>query len=433
MTLAGRARLHTVPILVTVAVVVLGMTYCLEWGPVVRHRDVWVTPGDIWGAYRSAHFIAWGSLGSVYAADTRIVTFPGILLLFAPLALLTGSLGMSESFPHFLAHPTAWVLLGPFEIVIGCSALFALDALATRLEVPPRRRMALCVAEAVLLWPTLVIWGHPEDALALALGHIQPRPGPRSTGGPVPDGSSAPRSPSSPWWSSCSPCCSPCPGRRRAPALLGRTVLPAAVLLATPLIAQFHDTVQVLLNQPNFPHIDHTTPWTAFAPRLGGTGKDFAVAAGPGRLVALLAACLLGWQARRWRHRPELLAWAAALALALRCVTESVMDPYYVWPALALGLVLVGAAGELAARPGLGRRRHGHCVCRKLSRKVVMVVDRHRWPAPGAPAGVSGQGVKSPAGGADRSQNGRNRARARACACPRRSNPVTRRAESWHR
>ena len=80
-----------------------------------------------------------------------------------------------------------------------------------------------------------------------------------------------------------------------------------------------------------------------------------AVAAGPGRVVALLAACLLGWWARRWRQRPDLLVWAAAIALALRCLTESVMDSYYVWPTLALGLVLVGRNGAVAP----SRRRSG--------------------------------------------------------------------------
>jgi glycerol uptake facilitator-like aquaporin len=35
-----------------------------------------------------------------------------------------------------------------------------------------------------------------------------------------------------------------------------------------------------------------------------------------------------------------MLMWAFALALALRCYTESVMTDYYLWPALALALVV---------------------------------------------------------------------------------------------
>jgi len=338
--LAGRVRQRKWPILVTAVVLLTGMAYCLAWGPVVRHQGSWVVPGDIWSAYRSAHFIAWGSFGSIYAVGTGIVTFPAILVLFAPLALLTGGLGMTESFPFFPPHPTSWLLLGPYEILLGCSVLFACDALASRLGVAAGRRAILCVAEGVLVWPVLVLWGHPEDALALTLAvyamvFALDR-----------------RWTAAGWLFGLAICTQPLvvlmgpvllamSGRRRAPALLLRSALPSVVLLAAPLAAQFHTTTHVLLDQPNFPNLNHATPWTWLAPRLGGTGDHLAVAAGPGRVVALLAACLLGWWACRWRERPELLVWAAAAALSLRCFTESVMDPYYLWPTLAVGLIVL--------------------------------------------------------------------------------------------
>jgi hypothetical protein len=46
-----------------------------------------------------------------------------------------------------------------------------------------------------------------------------------------------------------------------------------------------------------------------------------------------------------------MLAWAVAVALALRCYTESVMTSYYLWPALAVALVVAarGDAWRLAA------------------------------------------------------------------------------------
>jgi len=339
VTLAPRVRRRRWPMMVTVVVLGTGMAYSLLWGPVVRHQGSWVFPGDIWGAYRSAHFVAWGSFGSVYAASTSIVTFPGILMLFAPLAMFTGSLGMTESFPFFPPHPAAWLLLGPYEILIGCVALFACDALAERLEVSSGRRVVLCVVEGVVLWPVLVAWGHPEDALALALAvyamvfaldH-------RWTGAGWLFGAAIA---TQPLVVLMLPVVLAMSGKRQAPALLLRSGLPAIVLLATPLVAQFHATAHVLLAQPNFPRIDHATPWTALAPKLGGAGKDIAVAAGPGRVVAVVGACVLGWWARRWRDRPDLLVWAAATALTLRCLTESVMDDYYVWPTLALGLIV---------------------------------------------------------------------------------------------
>jgi hypothetical protein len=339
-TQAVPARWRNGPILVTAVVLSTGMAYCLLWGPVIRHSGTWVFPGDIWGAYRSAHFIAWGSLGNVYAAGTRLVTFPGILVLLAPLALLTGSLGMSESFPQYIAHPTAWLLLGPYEILIGCSALFACDALAARLGISPRRRLLVCVAEGVVLWPVLVAWGHPEDALGLALAvyALVATLDRRWTAAGWLLGAAVA---TQPLVLLMVPVVLVMAGGRRWLALSVRTALPTVFLLATPLMAEFRATVHALFDQPNFPNVDHLTPWTTLAPRLGGTGANLAVAAGPGRLVALLAACGLGWWARRWRDRPDLLVWATAAALALRCLTESVMDAYYVWPTLALGLVVL--------------------------------------------------------------------------------------------
>jgi hypothetical protein len=341
--LLRRVRRRQWPILITAVVLGTGMAFSLLWGPVVRHKDPWIYPGDIWSAYRSAHFVAWGSLGSVYAAGTSLVTFPGILLPFAPLALLTGGLGMTESFPYFIPHPTAWLLLGPYEILIGCTVLFACDALAERLKISAGRRVVLCVAEGVVLWPVLVEWGHPEDALALALAvyaMVFAFDNRWSGAGWLIGAAIA----TQPLILLMVPVLLAISGRRRAPALLVRSSLPAVFLLAVPLAAQFHETAHVLLSQPNFPRIDHTTPWTALAPRLGGAGRNVVVAAGPGRVVAVLAACALGWWARRWRDHPDLLVWAAAMALALRCFTESVMDNYYVWPTLALGLIVVARA-----------------------------------------------------------------------------------------
>ena len=339
MTLSWRVR-RKWPILMTVVLLTTGMAYCLLWGPVVQHRDRWISSGDIWGAYRSAHFIAWGSLGSVYAASTRIITFPGILLLFAPVTLLTGRLGMTESFPFTVPHPSAWLVLGPIEILIGCAALFACDALAERMGVGRGRRLALCVAEGLVLWPVLVIWGHPEDALALALAlyalllALDDRWG----GAGWLFGTAIA---TQPLVLLMGPVLLAMAGKGRAPALLLRSALPGVFLLATPLAAEFHATAHALLTQPNFPRIDHATPWTSLAPKLGGSGKSTAVAAGPGRVVALLAAGALGWWARRWRDRPDLLVWAAATALALRCVSESVLVSYYLWPTLAVGLIVV--------------------------------------------------------------------------------------------
>jgi len=345
-----RLRRHKWPIAVTLASLGVEAAYCLLWGPVVRHHNYWVYPVDIWGAFRSAHFIGWGAFGNVYSVGTGLITFPAILLLFTPVAVLSGALGLTECFPFYPPHPTAWLLLGPYEVLISCSVLFACNALAWHLGIGGAKRAWLCVVEGAVLWNIAVIWGHPEDALALALAiyaSVFALRG-RWKGAGWLFGSAVA---SQPLVLLMLPILVAMAGKQRAAALVTRAALPAVVLLATPLIAEFHATTHALILQPNYPGLDHVTPWTSLAPRLGGSGKELAVAAGPGRLVAIALACALGWRARRWRRQPEALALALAAALSLRCFTESVMVAYYVWPALAITLVV--AAGRSRARTSI--------------------------------------------------------------------------------
>jgi len=137
---------------------------------------------------------------------------------------------------------------------------------------------------------------------------------------------------------------------RRLPGFLARTVAPGAVLLGVALIANASATWHAVTSQPNWPSRNHPTPWTALAPEISGGG----VAAGPGRLLALLFACCCAvvvrhrWAAtaesERWTAAPfaELLWWVAT-ALAFRCLFESVMVAYYIWPVLAVALVAASA------------------------------------------------------------------------------------------
>jgi len=346
---AGMARLRrrAWPLAVTVAFVLLGMAYTLWWAPVVRHQAYWLDPGDLWATYRGAHYVGWGDLGGVYGAGTALVTFPGILLALAPVAMLTGTLGLSESFPKYLAHPQSWLVLGPYELLLSAVAIFACDAVAERLGVSRGRRVVLCIAEACVLWNVSVTWGHPEDAVAigLALYALVLALDGRFTGAGWLFGAAMA---TQPLVLLMFPVLLALGGRRQSVGLAVRGAGPVVALVLTPLISQFHATAHALLDQPNYPGIDHPTPWTALAPVLGGSGRNLTVAAGPGRVVALVLACGLGWWARRWRHDPVLIVWAAAGALALRCLTESVMVDFYIWPALALGLVV-------AARVGRGR------------------------------------------------------------------------------
>jgi hypothetical protein len=89
-------------------------------------------------------------------------------VLLAPVALVTWHLHMTESYSTFLIpHPTAALVLQPVELLLTATVIFAADALAERLGVSRRRRIWLCVAVAVIAWPTAALWGHAEDALAM--------------------------------------------------------------------------------------------------------------------------------------------------------------------------------------------------------------------------------------------------------------------------
>jgi hypothetical protein len=359
------------------AVVVVGMAYSLWWGPVVRHIDAWSTPSDLWGTMRAAHVIGWGGEGILYQSSTNLVTFPGIAVVLAPVAIVCGALGLTEGFPIALAHPTAWVLVGPAEMVLGALLLFPLDAMARRLGVAGRRRVVLVWLEAALVWPVVALWGHPEDPLALALGIYGlmaafDRRWRRCAG------FFAAAIVLQPLTVLVLPIAFVYLPRRRWLPMAGIAAFPSAMLLVAPLAYAWKTTVHALVDQPNYPSIDHATPWLALAPVLqparefgGGLvlrhttgGLTFTtapgrlvevVAGGPGRLIAIGCAVALAVVVARARPSEPTVLWLAALALCLRCVFESVLDPYYFVPGLAVALVL-------AARTS-GRRLGAATLC----------------------------------------------------------------------
>jgi len=372
------------PIIVSAVFIALGLLYCFRWGPVVRHKpDLWITPGDIWTTYRASAAVAHGHFSAVYGPG--FLAFPGILAVFAPLGALINSFtttaiqvtqnGLPTPVLHYLVlpgtpyfltdaarsggklydiHRQASVVLLPVMLLLSCIALFALDALAERLGVTRERRAVLCVVQAVLLWPVTVFAGHPEDAVALALAvyALIFAFDQRFTGAGWLFGAAVAVQP---LVIVLFPLLLALGGRSRALGLVVRGALPAVVLTIPPLAADAHDTLHALVDQPTFPNVgdNHQTPWTFLAPKLGGKGQDAKVGGGPTRVIALALAAVLGWWALRWRERPEMIVWAAALALALRTYTESVMTPYYVWPALAVGVIVAARANLVRFAAGI--------------------------------------------------------------------------------
>ena len=409
------------PIAMTVAVITTGMAFSLLFDPLVNndvwhfskqfllknphiayrlhhglipHQWAWATPGDIWGTLESSRMIGWGSLGSIYTAHGGFLLPPGLLIMLLPVDFAVRIFHLSVSFPFSVPRPTAWLVLGPYEMAMSGFALFGLDALAEHLGIPQRRRAWLCVAEALALWQVVVIWGHPEDVVALGFGAYAIRAllnkrrvaagwllgaalatqtftvllipvilaadisrtslarntaantASRGTAGvTVPSTMTAP-----------TPSAVTSPGVSSMPhtiwaytkqvlPILWRAIAVPAVLVATPLIAQPKATWRALVIQPTYPKVDQPTPWLALAPKLA----HGAVSGGVPRILTLLAACLIGILAYRMALRRDIqstVILACAFSLFSWPFFESVMVSYYLWPALAFALLAAGMSGS---------------------------------------------------------------------------------------
>jgi hypothetical protein len=367
------------PIAVSVAFVILGLAYFFRWGPVVRHTpSLWISPGDLWTTYRASSVLTHGHFGAIYAPELGFLAFPAILIALAPLGALNNvfstTLVQIRNNGHLLAHPVsilasgtpllltdpqmsgakqyvghpqAFVFLAPYVLVLACISLFAFDALAERLQVSKSRRAVLSLAEAVVLWNVTVLWGHPEDAVAVALAvyALIFAMDERFIGAGWLFGVAVAVQP---LVIVILPILLVMAGKSRALGFVIRSIVPAAVITIAPLASDFHATVRALVTQPTFPNNknNHQSPWTFLAPKLGGHGAGATVGGGPVRVLVLALAAGVGWWAIRWRERPEMIVWAAALALALRIYTESVTTAYYVWPALAVGLVVAARGSQ---------------------------------------------------------------------------------------
>jgi hypothetical protein len=322
----------------TCAFILTGMAYSLFWAPVVRHvSHHWIYPFDLFNTARAARYIGEGSFSYLYSLPNGIVTLPGIAILLTPIVKISEALHLiapTRMFP--VPRPSEWLLLGPVTMATSAVALVGFDVLARTLGTSIGRRRLLLVVEAAVAWGVLVRWGHPEDVIAMGLAAFAYS---RAIDG---------RTVSSGWLFGGAiamqlytvllvPIVVGALGARRSRPLLARAaLLPGAILIAL-LIPNAGATIRVLLEQSNSTILDHPTPWALVAPHVG-PGE---VAAGPGRILAFVGACLLGVVASRRRTDIPTIAWLAGAALALRCLTEAVMDPYYVGPAVAFALVAV--------------------------------------------------------------------------------------------
>jgi len=311
-------------------------------------KSAWSLPLDLWGTMEAAHRLLHLHPGGLYTQPTGLITLPGAVVILLPLVAVIDVTGVSLALQSAAnPQPAAWLLAGPYAIALSAVVLFAADAIAEHLGLDQRRRAVLALAEVVALWSVSVRWGHPEDAVSvglflyaiLALARSKHWRAAWLAGAAIAI---------QPLVLLAVPVLAMAIPLRRVPGFLVRAAAPAAVALTGAAAANWNATYAAVTSQPNFPTVNHSTPWESLAPHLGGG----VVAAGPARILAILVACGCAaaagrrWHAARtgdWDHETLIeVLWWSALTLALRCVFEPVAVTYYLWPAVAV--VLIAAA-----------------------------------------------------------------------------------------
>lgn len=363
---------HGWPLTAAFAILVTGMAFSLWWNPLTHHGSGWDTPSDIWNTYRTAQYVGWGFEGEIYKSQSYFDSFPGIAVLLAPIAKVAGMLHLSSNFLFRLPRPSTWLILGPANAILGSVLLFPVDRLAQRLFNPCRRRVVLVWLEAGLIFFTAVLWGHPEYTVALAFaiyGLLATFDGKWVRVGTFMGLALL----FQPLTALMLPVVILYLPARRWFATASIVALPSIVLLIPPLVKEWHATTFTLLREPNYPTVDHPTPWLSLAPVIQRSHRAFAeipklvtkpngthsleyvkaafrvdavVSAGPGRLVALVLACVIGIYVAKAKPNIPMIVWWVAVCLSLRCVFECVMNPYYLLPAGAVIFVLAATLSK---------------------------------------------------------------------------------------
>jgi hypothetical protein len=333
---------HAIPLAGAVVLFGVFMGASLWIVPAVHHSSGWTYTEDIWKYFQLAHFTDIGIYQVIYGQT--LTTAPGIIVVLAPVWAITHVAGMSVDFVFYVPHPTAWLVLGPYEVLLCVPALFAVDAVAVRLGASSVRRLLICAGEILVLYNVLW-WGHPEDATAVAFLLFSCL------------AASDRRWSISAWLFGFAVAFQPFvlfalvavlfpAGLRWLPGLLARVAAPLAALLVVPLSLNWSVTVSALLIQRTFPGAGRPTPWLRFASPLAHSGYLGVppVADGPIRLIGLVIAVIVGlWFCRAERDLSVLIA-VVALTLTFRCAFESAIAPYYVFPTIACALLTVSIA-----------------------------------------------------------------------------------------
>lgn len=103
---------RSAPVVATVALLVVGMTYSIYWMQVVHGGEVDPIEGfDMASFSRISLNIVHGHFSEIYYQHSSLTSPPALELVLAPMAGLTQLLGFAPNLPGHKIAASAWLLL----------------------------------------------------------------------------------------------------------------------------------------------------------------------------------------------------------------------------------------------------------------------------------------------------------------------------------
>jgi hypothetical protein len=337
-------RCFSSSVLIGLGFAALAMVYSLYlFAHLYHHRllghHVWYATSDTWQMVDAGRFVWHGALGNVYEA-ANTYALPLSFILTAPVSALVDHYRLAEGIVP-LAHPSAWLVVGPYSLLFGVFLVDSVRRLAWDLGQRRFLWLSQLLAVGIVLVPGFE-WGHFEDVIALtfvlhAARYLLARDYIRA-------GLLLSLAVSSKQWAVflVPLAVFMAPPGRRLKTLAASCALPLLLMLIV-LTFGGRDSFDALFSPINMGrnapgHIAFYVTW------LGSKTSELS------RNLGLIAAIALAWKLRKAATKPEILA-AISVLLVLRPLSEAINYSYYWSPSLIVaGLVGVAAHRRIRIR-----------------------------------------------------------------------------------
>lgn len=335
------------------ATIAVGIAYTMLFMPAITHTRGWWVVAGVWPPLMAARYAANGALGYLYSADPIFAAGPLAPIVLIPVIIVGDTLRLTDNYGFNVAHPTMWLVYGPYGLAMGIVLLYGARAVAHRVwvaegsasrQVPPRHVWTQVAMAVLVLVPAAVVYGHFEEVLALAfvLLGIRSMLSSRYRRAALWLGLAI----ATKQWAllGLPILIAAAPARLRAKTLVRSLVLPAA-LMTFMLFVDWKDTWPALVGPRVISQFGHGALWVARSSRM--------IVGAPERLGEVAVAVALGWWLRGVR-RPRLLLAGFGVAFLSRLFFEPVVLAYYLAPSLALLFLHERGSGTSGLRTATG-------------------------------------------------------------------------------